>query len=214
MKMNHSLISFFATAILLVSCKKDFVPSIEERLQETAPSVCSPLRTQTPGGWGSTPRGNNPGTYLHNNFAAAFGTLTIGCVQGKTLTVTSAAAITRLLPTGGKAAVLSMNAINPTAIKNVLVGHLIALTLSVGFDTHDPNFAAAPASLGDMIVGSGTFSGMTVNDFMDIANDVIGGCNSIYSIQDVLTTATLINENYVDGTMDNGFLTCPDNTPR
>src|SRR4030095_10616905 len=41
---------------------------------------CGELRTVTPGGWGSKPHGNNPGKYLHDNFAAAFPNgVTIGC---------------------------------------------------------------------------------------------------------------------------------------
>ena len=207
------LLLFFALTIF-ISCQKESVQPASEELSQTIPSVCSPLRTQTPGGWGSTPRGNNPGSYLYQNFETVFGSLTIGCTNGATLTVTSPMAITKLLPTGGKAGVLGTSYTDPSGIKNVLVGHLIALTLSVGFDNFDSNFGGAPTNLDDMIIGSGTFSGKTVEQFLAIANDVIGGCNTDYSIQDVLTTATLINENYVDGKTDNGFLTCPDNTPR
>ena len=176
---------------------------------------CGQLHTQTPGGWGAEPHGNNPGSYLHANFAAAFPTgLRIGCMGGYTITMTNAQAITNLLPTGGQAAVLKASATNPTNIKNVLVGHLIALTLSLRFDVVDADFGDAGVNLGNMIIGSGPFAGKTVNEFMTIANNVIGGCSTAYSIGDILTTATLINENYVDGKTDKGYLDCPEDGTR
>ena len=182
-------------------CKQDCPPP--------PPDDCGQLRTQTPGGWGAVPNGNNPGTYLHANFAAAFPTgLTVGCTPNYHVTLTTAQAITDLLPTGGQAAVLTQNYTDPAAIKNVLVGHLVALTLSTGFDVYDANFGQAGTTLGQMEIGSGTFAGWTVNAFLAEANKTLGGCGT-YSVQDVLTTATSINENYVDGNVDNGFLVCP-----
>ena len=208
-------LSFFSTVI--ISCQKDIrFDQPDSALTATTPANdCGQLRTQTPGGWGSTPRGNNPGSYLHANFAAAFpGGLTIGCEDGRTITVTSAQAITNLLPTGGKAAKLNSDLTNPTGIKNVLVGHLIALSLSGGFDVYDAGFGSSTIRLNDMVIGSGSFSGLSVGAFIDIANNVIGGCSDAYSIQDVLSTASAINESYVDGTGSSSFLKCPETTPR
>jgi hypothetical protein len=183
--------------------------------QECEEEDCGQLRTQTPGGWGAEPNGNNPGTYLHANFDAAFpNDLKIGCAGGYTITMTTAQAITNLLPTGGQAAKLKASAVDPAEIKNVLVGHLIALTLSLRFDIVDADFGPAGVHLGDMIISSGPFAGKTVNQFMTIANNVIGGCSNAYSIGDINTTASLINENYVDGLVDKGYLTCPENGTR
>lgn len=176
------------------------------------PPDCDTLRTQTPGGWGADPSGNNPGTYLHANFGTVFPTgLAVGCYPGDYyVRVTSAQAITNLLPTGGKAAVLTSNYTNPAEIKNVLVGHLIALSLSVGFDAADADFGQGGVNLNDMVINSGVFKGWTVSAFLAEANKVLGGCSSAYKIEDVLTTATAINENYVDGKVDNGYLVCPE----
>jgi hypothetical protein len=91
----------------------------------------------------------------------------------------------------------------------VLVGHLVALTLSVRFDVQDPNFGPAGIHLGDMVIGSGPFQNMTVSQFLVIANNVIGGCSTAYTAKQILQTATLINENYTDGNVNNGFLNCP-----
>jgi hypothetical protein len=180
--------------------------------QTCPPQDCGQLRTQTPGGWGAEPNGHNPGTYLHANFDGAFTDLKVGCVGGFMITLTNAQAITDLLPTGGQAAVLTASATDPASIDNVLVGHLVALTLSTRFDVVDPNFGAAGIHLGDMVIGSGPFAGKTVSQFLVIANNVLGGCSNAYTAKAVNQTASLINENYVDGTTNNGFLNCP-NTP-
>jgi hypothetical protein len=173
---------------------------------------CEPLRTQTQGGWGAKPSGNNPGTYLHANFAAAFPSgLTVGCNAGHWVKYTSAAAITEFLPAGGQPSVLTANATNPAdkSIKNVLIGQVTALALNVGFDVFDPNFGSGSNSLGSMLIGSGPFANKTVSEFLAIANGVLGGCSNAYSPSDVNETATKINENYGDGNTDKGFLLCP-----
>lgn len=178
------------------------------------PQDCGQLRTQTPGGWGSEPHGQNPGTYLHANFDDVFPSgLSVGSFPDYHVTFENARDITDYLPAGGPAKKLSRNYLNPStfALKNNLVNHLVALTLSVKFDAADGSFGTAGIPLGNMEISSGAFAGMTVNDFLVIANQVLGGTNSSFSTQDVLSTATSINENYVDGKKDNHFLVCPDN---
>jgi hypothetical protein len=173
---------------------------------------CGQLRTQTPGGWGSKPSGNNPGKYLHTYFATAFPTgLTIGVNSNYTVRFTSAQAITDYLPGGGQAMKLTQNYVDPAtnALKNTLVSHLVALSLSVRFDDWDATFGAGGVKLGDMIIGSGAFTGWKVRDFLAEANKVLGGAASMYTVQQVLSTATAINENYIDGTMNGGYLNCP-----
>jgi hypothetical protein len=179
-------------------------------LQNCQPQDCGQLRTQTPGGWGAEPNGNNPGTYLHQNFAAAFPS---GLTVGSTYTVhfTTAQAITNYLPAGGQAKKLTQSYNNPATIqlKNTLVDHLVALTLSVRFDETDASFGQAGTQLGDMVIGSGAFATKTVKFFLGEANKVLGGGASSYSVQDVVTTASAINENYVDGKINNDYLVCP-----
>ena len=70
------------------------------------------------------------------------------------------------------------------------------------------NFGAGGQSLGGMYIGSGLFKGKTVSEFLAIANNVIGGCSNAYTAKQIQETANLINENYVDGKIDNGFLVC------
>jgi hypothetical protein len=94
-------------------------------------------------------------------------------------------------------------------MKNVLVGHLISVTLAVGFDAADPDFGQAGMHLGDMVIDQGAFKDWTVSNFLAEANKVLGGCSTAHSIEDVLSTADAINNNYDDGNMDNGYLRCP-----
>jgi len=222
--MKKTTLRFSAALIaasLLFACQKQ-VASNDESLTSSSssnatvftPPPCGELTTYTQGGWGASPAGNNPGTYLHANFNAAFPNgLTVGCYPNNYyVKLSSAQAVTDLLPVGGKGSVLTANATDPASLKNVLVGQLVALKLSVGFDAYDANFGQSSVALGDMVIASGAFQGTTVSQFLTIAEQVLGGCSSAYSVQQVLDAATSINENFDNGTTNNGFLTCPTTT--
>ncbi len=226
---NYQVIFTFTVAVfLLVSCQKNVVNSEDVSikpysLQEQSSSiiledgsvVCGQLRTQSPGGWGTTPEGFNPATYLAEHFTDAFPWgIMIGCRGGTALTLTSAEAVQNFLPAGGRPGVLADYYTDPVGIKNSLAGHLVALTLSVGLDYADPDFGTAQVNLGDMVISSGAFEGMTVNQFLQIANDIVGGCSDLYTIGNAISTAANINNNYLDGMVDMGFLKCPDSGPR
>ena len=107
---------------------------------------------------------------------------------------------------------MSANYTNPstTALKNTLVSHLTALSLSVGLDNYDPASGTAGTGLGSMIITSGGFANQAVSAFLEEANKVLGGCSTSYTIEQVLETASKINENYTDGKIDNGYLSCPE----
>jgi len=178
--------------------------------------TCSGFRTQTQGGWGQCHQnGNNPGTYLFANFAGAFPNgLTVGC--NNTLELSSAQAVCEFLPSGKKPQALPSGTITDPGktYRNVLAGQLTALMISVSFDAYDEGFSIGDADLGDQVVGSGPFAGMSVYDLLDEANEFIGGCSSNYTASQFNSVLTSINENYVDGNMDNGFLVCPDDKKR
>jgi hypothetical protein len=61
-----------------------------------------------------------------------------------------------------------------------------------------------------MIIASGTFKGMTVNQFLSIANGVLGGTNTTYTPSQVNDMADAINSGF-DGGQSN-ILTCPPNS--
>jgi hypothetical protein len=205
--MKKTILRFSAAVMMasvLFACHKE--------MSTNDASACGQLRTQTQGGWGAEPSGNNSGVYLHANFQAAFGdSFTVGCYpHNYYVKLTSAQAVTNLLPIGGKAMVLTSNSVDPASLNNVLVGQLVALKLSVGFDAYDANFGESSVALGDMIIGSGTFEGSTVFEFLAIAEQVLGGCNSAYKVEQVIDIAASINQNFVDGKTNNGFLVCPE----
>jgi hypothetical protein len=121
-------------------------------------------RTQTPGGWGAKAAGNNPGSYRDANFADAFPEgLVVGDPDNYFIELTYAADIEKLLPTGGKPAALTQFYMDLDEIKNVLVGHIVALSLSVGFDDSNEDFGEAEGHLKDLIIADGHgFDGLEV----------------------------------------------------
>jgi hypothetical protein len=170
------------------------------------------LRTQTQGGWGSPPHGNNPGAYLQANFAAAFPEgLVVGCTH--TLTLTTAEAVRNFLPQGGKPAPLSTNYVDPARspratnnLRNVLAGQVVALTLSIGFDAWDENFGETSTKLRNAVVTEGIFQGWTVAQVLAEAEKVLGGCSSPYSASQLNEVLSAINESFIDGKTSTGFL--------
>ncbi len=172
---------------------------------------CGDYRTQTQGGWGSSASGDNPGTYRDANFDFAFPNgLTIGC--NLSLTLTSSSAVENFLPAGGTASMLLIDMVDPVGYGNTLAGQLVALSLSVGFDSYDPDFSPATTLLSDLIIGNGVFAGWSVAMVLIEANKFIGQCESSYSASELNEVLSSINENFVDGTMDNGFLLCDEGT--
>lgn len=174
--------------------------------------LCGGFRSQTQGGWGQCHQtGNNPGTYLFANFDAAFpADLTIGCGT-RTLKLTSAQAVCDFLPSGTTARILNAGAmVDPSqTYRNVFAGQLVAATLNARFDFVDPNFGASGVTLGDLEIASGPFAGWSVNALIAEANRKIGGCASAYTASQLNNALDMVNNNYVDGTSDNGFLVCP-----
>ncbi|OQP57813.1 hypothetical protein A3860_09315 [Niastella vici] len=223
--MKTNILRFVAAVLVagsLFACQKQIASDAEQTTASTNSSLttsstlvfapsCGMLRTQTQGGWGAKPAGNNPGTYLHAHFNATFsGGLTLGCYPNNYyIRLTSAQAVTDLLPVGGTPSALKANATDPVTLKNVLVGQLVALKLSVSFDAADANFGQSSVALGNMIIGSGTFKGLTVAQFLAQAEAVLGGCSKAYTPQQLNETATLINQSFDDGTTNSGFLLCP-----
>jgi len=171
---------------------------------------CKGFRTQTQGGWGAKPAGNNPGVYMTANFANAFPSgLVIGC-GGNTLKLTNAQAVTDFLPSGSTPSALPAgNMVDPGGnYSNVLAGQLVTAILNTGFDAYDPNFSSNAINTGNLVIVSGTFAGFTINQLIAEANNTIGGCNSTYSYSALNDALTSFNENYDNGTTDNGHITC------
>lgn len=166
-------------------------------------------RTQTQGGWGANPQGNNSGSYVQSNFASAFPNgMMIGCASGYNITLTSAQAVTNFLPEGGSPSVLPKSYINPITVNNVFAGQIAALTLSIMFDAYDLTYCNSAGALSTLVVKTGTFQGWTVGQVLAESNKVLGGCFSVYTPNQLNEVLTNINENFDNGNTDNGFLIC------
>jgi hypothetical protein len=173
--------------------------------------ACGQYTTFSKGGWGEVAHGNNVGVYRDANFASAFPSgITIGCATGS-FTFTSSLAIQNWIPSGGGAAVLPAgNMVDPSSATygQNFADQLMAAMLNVGFDYYDPNFAIPAGNLGDLIFASGPFAGMTVNDVIQIANDVIGGCSNTYSPTTLSAAMEDINLSFHEGNTNTGDLIC------
>lgn len=170
-----------------------------------APSA-GDFRTQTQGGWGSRARGGNAGVYRDANFAAAFPNgISVGCTN--TLTLTSSAEVDAFLPSGSTPKALTQNYTDPSrSYRNVLAGQVVTLGLSLGFDAYDPNYSASTTALGDLVVASGPLAGKTVFEVYAYAQQALGGCASPYSLSQLNSAVSSINENFVDGNSAGSFL--------
>jgi Secretion system C-terminal sorting domain/SprB repeat len=195
------------TKLFLVGILTFFVGMLSSNAQN-----CDGFKTFTIGGWGTECNGGNPGCYRDANFDAAFPDgVIIGC-GSNTLSLTSSSAVQNFLPSGSTPRALDNgNLVNPgQSYSNVLAAQLVGVTLAVGFDTYDPNFSSNSQSFASLFITQGPFTGMTVGNFLQLANQAIGGCVTGYSFSELNDAATAINENYDNGTTDNGFLNCVD----
>ncbi len=180
-----------------------------------AQDPCFPngCRTQTQGGWGQNCNGNNNGCLRDANFVAVFPAgLTVG--GNFTIHFSTSAAVNAFLPAGSTPGVLSANYNNPTSTTaGVFAGQVTALAVSLGFSSAGvPSFC----NLGSLYYLSvfpyspNPFVGMTVNELFALANQVLGGNlgalpngTTVSDLNDVISS---INENFVDGTTNNGDL--------
>ena len=177
------------------------------------PSGCTGTRTESQTTWGATASGSNPAAYMVSNFATAFPApnyLMIGC-GSRTLKLTNAASVTAFLPSTGATTRLPLGAMqNPgTTYGNTLAGQLVALKLSVRFDELSAPFSSSATLLKNMIIASGTFSGWTVQQLIEAADSKIGGCGGMYTRATLNTAITAVNNGYLGGTMNSGYLACP-----
>lgn len=205
------------TAIFLISCEESepellALPDLVTG-NEPPPGDCEiGHRTQTPGGWGAPAAGKNTGYLRDTYFDDVFPNgLTVGCDYGFTINLTSAAAVEAFLPNGGKPRALTQHYVDPTTddLKNTLAGHIVALTLNNHFDHFLEDFGEAEFLLCDLVLCSGEFAGKSVQQVLNQANKALGGCESKLTVGEAVDLISGINENFIDGEIDNGFLCCP-----
>ena len=184
-----------STGNLLEAGSLDFLVNLEK--QDTR------FQTHTQGGWGAVAHGDNPGSYRDDNFADAFPDgATIGNASEFTTLFTDAHAVQDFLPAGGTPNPFNQDHTNPTSTEaGVLAGQALALTLNIGFDLYDPDFAPSTDNLADFRVNelSNICYGMTAQEVLDEANTVLGGLPGSFSPSEINDCATWINERFVHG---------------
>ncbi len=182
--------------------------------------------TYTMGGWGSPPN-STPGGIRHDNFDTVFpdglvvghnpttgGSNGNGGNSGSTtgyysITLTSADAVEAFLPSGGSVVQLSADHTDPTSALGNLAGQLTAAMMNVEFDRAG-HLGTAPTPIGELVYKTGPFEGWTVDEFLAMANEVLGGG---------LTPPFITLENIKDGAewinlgIEGDRFECPEDEP-
>ena len=165
--------------------------------------------TYTSNGWNATPHNGNPGSILGKNFSTCYpnGKVVIGSTKGYTLTFTNATAVQNFVLQGGAPGVLSHSDTNPTSsAAGSFAGDVLALRLNIDYSAAGitgPGFA-------NRTVVQGPLWGYTVQQVMDLANAVL--CGQTWQLPQGMSVSGLdnivaiINSNYENGAIDNGYL--------
>ena len=190
--------------------------SLSYVLRDLCPPVCSieigDYRTQTRGYW----RNNNGKAYLAVYYSLF--PLTIGC-DGNQQPFNSVEDVEIFLESGlanGTPAVLPLS--------GTLGAQVLTLLINVKADEADADFGAAASLLSSLKVEIDEddilahpewaaltgWNGKTVSEILAIAQDVLGGCSESVTPSEANAIVTAINENFDNGTVDNGLLTCGD----
>ena len=167
------------------------------------------FKTFTQGGWGS-PSNSTPGGIRDAYFNTVFPQgLTIGTL--KTAKFTTAVSIKNFLPQGGTASCFTTNYVNPTSTSaGVLGGQVTALAMNIYYDNAG-KLGNNPLKLKDLKVIEGVFQGKTVAQVLDLCNKALGGESTGYTFSELNAAATAINENFDNGSTNNGYLICSNN---
>ncbi len=176
------------------------------------PCDLSGMTTFTQGGWGSGASGNNPGSIRDAHFDEVFPQDMVITGGQYTLKFTSSAAVENYLPAGGPSKAMTGNLTNPTnkkAAGGILGGQITALTLNVEFDRAG-KIGTGAYELAELVITGGPFQGMTVDEFLDLAQTALTGGNTQgFSYSEFNDAATALNENFDNGTVNHGYVTCP-----
>ena len=164
--------------------------------------------TYTQGGWGSSST-SVPGQIRDQYFDLVFpNDLVLGGTY--TLTLTTANAVMNFIPQGGTAYKFIQNYVDPTSTSaGVFGGQLVAATMNVYFDLEGYIGTNTEFTLGELVITSGPFEGKTVLELLAIANEAIGGGAVPYTYVEISNALTHLNENFDNGTVNHGFLDCP-----
>ncbi len=171
------------------------------------------LTTYSQGGWHAPANGQNAGVLRDTHFSDVFPSgLVIGDPNNYTMTFTSAQAIADFLPGTGNSQVLTQNVTNPpdASLTGNWAGQIAAAIMNVEFN--DKGYlGSGPNKLKDLVFFAGPFQGMSVTNFLNLANTAIGGGGlGGFTISEIAYAAEQININFENG--DQNFFTCTTNS--
>ncbi|MCM2325572.1 MAG: S-layer homology domain-containing protein, partial [Candidatus Woesearchaeota archaeon] len=160
--------------------------------------------TQTQGGWGAACNGGNVGCLRDSNWAKAVGSnLVVG--EGFKMTFSNSKAVEDYLPAGKTAGALTKDHTNPIETESgILGGQVTALKLNVLYSEQGVGLKTT-GKIGNLYIVSGKYAGMSVNEFLEHAEKVLGGYEQD-SFADINSAATSINENFDNCNIDKGYL--------
>ncbi len=164
-------------------------------------TTCGVFKTYTREKWYSRH------TYLNANFSSVFPNGIVIGSGSNTYTFTNALAVHYFLNNDddddSHCTSISGNYTNPSSSNNRLAIELLVLKLNVSFDLYFTAFSPSSTHIGDLVIyetgsGSHPFNGLTLNQFLTLANNALGGvpCGSGYTLANVKNTAKHLDENF------------------
>jgi hypothetical protein len=137
-------------------------------------------------------------------YAGTAGGFEIGGSGGHTALWTNVSPLSSYLPASGLAAALTANVTNATFTSSGIFGGDIA-ALKLNIDFSDSGFLTHPAGIhfGDLVLYGLTdltgLNGTTVREFLTVADTLLGGGTSSYSIDDIDQISNLLNGAFING---------------
>lgn len=177
------------------------------------PCDLSGLVTYSQGAWHAPAQGNNIGAIRDAQFSTVYpGGLILGDPNHFTLRFTSPQAVAQFLPAGGQSQVLTQHFTNPANANQMgsWAGQIAAAMMNVDFEEN--GFLGNGVNhLKDLVFLAGPFSGMSIGNFLQVANMALGGGGlSGFSINEIAYAAEQINTNFENG--DLNYFTCTVNS--
>lgn len=205
-------VSAAGTYAVTVTSANGCAKSASVSITPTGGGACAGLRTESQATWGAVSNGTDAAAYLAAYFDWVFpapDNIVIGSGTRK-LKLTTAAAITAFLPSTGTVAKLpSGTLVNPgSSYSNALAGELVALKLTLKFDEYNPAFSTSDVMLKDMVIASGPFAGYTVAALAAEADNKLGNSACSFSLTQLQTAISTINNGYEGGNEAAGYLLC------
>jgi len=218
-----------------ITCRPNKGVSNQHALTITDGFCAGDLCSFTQGGWGTDCNGNNPGCRRDKWFDTVFPSgVSIGDPDGIdadgdfALLFTSSQAVEDFLPATSTPDLLDADATDPTSSSaGVFAGQLLAATLNVAFDDAgalDDCKERTDLKLADLLLIGGVdpdLIGWSVKDLLGLGNaaisgalgagpfDIDGDTNPDVTISDISDALKVVNENFDDGTTNNGNLGIP-----